>query len=73
MEQIIQSIQAVHLELAGLAWGALGLLLPLGLVLAVVVLRWVYQGGLRSGGTREFFAREKEIAHWLSLDKNSRT
>ncbi len=63
MEKLIQLVQAVHEEMGGLSWVALGVLLALSMVLATVALRWVRHGGLATGA--RFFARQRELARWL--------
>ncbi len=63
MEKLIQLVHAVHEEMGGLSWVALGVLLAVSIVLATVALRWIRHGGLATGG--EFFAQQRESARWL--------
>lgn len=48
-----------------MAWVALGVLLPVCIVVALIALRWVRRGGLASGSTQKFLAEQREIARSL--------
>jgi hypothetical protein len=61
MEKLIQSMRAIHEEMGAMAWVALGVLLLVCIVVALLVLRWVRRGGLVSGNSHRFLAQQREI------------
>ena len=63
MEKLIQLLRALHGEMGAMAWLALGVLLPVSIVVALIALRWVRRGGLESGSAQKFLAEQREIAH----------
>jgi hypothetical protein len=65
MEKLIQLLRVIHDEMGAMAWVALGVLLPLCIVLALVALRWVRRGGLASGSAQRFWAEQRETARSL--------
>ncbi len=65
MERIIQLIQAVHSDASALAWLALGILLPLCILMGTVALLWIRRGGICARSTQEFLAEQKAVARWL--------
>jgi len=48
-----------------MAWVALGVLLPVCIVLALIVLRWIRRGGMASGSAQKFLVEQREIARTL--------
>ena len=65
MEKLIQLLRALHEEMSAMAWVALGVLLPVCLVVALVALRWIRRRGLTSGSAQKFLAEQREIARSL--------
>jgi hypothetical protein len=65
MEKLIQLLRALHEEIGAMAWVALGVLLPVCIVVALTALRWIRRGGLASGGTQKYLAEQREIARSL--------
>ena len=65
MEKLIQLLQSVHEEMSASAWTALGVLLPIGIMLCLIALRWIRYGGLSNRSARDFFAQQRQIARWL--------
>ena len=65
MEKVIQLLQNVGEEMGAFAWIVFGFLLPIGIVIGLVALRWIRGGGMAPGNTQRFFAEQREIAHWL--------
>ena len=62
MEKLIQLLRAIHEEMGVMAWVALGVLLPVCILVALIVLRWIRLGGLASGSSQKFLAEQREIA-----------
>ena len=65
MEKLIQLIHGVQQDMQAWAWVALGLLLAVCIVLALVALRWIHHGGLAAKTSHSFFAEQREIARWF--------
>ena len=65
MEKLIQLLRAIHQEMGAMAWVALGVLLPVCIVVALIALRWVRRRGLASGSAQKFLAEQREIARSL--------
>jgi uncharacterized membrane protein YraQ (UPF0718 family) len=65
MEKLIQLLRSLHEEMGAMACVALGVLLPVCIVAALIALRWVRRGGLASGSAQKFLAGQREIARWL--------
>ena len=65
MEKLIQLLRARHEEMGATAWVALGVLLPVCIVVALIALRWIRRGGLAPGSTQKFLAEQREIARSL--------
>jgi uncharacterized protein (DUF983 family) len=62
MEKLIQLLRAIHDEMGTMAWVALGVLLPVCIVVALVALRWIRRGGLASESSQRFLAEQRETA-----------
>ena len=56
---------ALHEQLGALAWVALGVLLVLAIVICILILRWLLQGGLAHGYSRRFFIEHGKVQRWL--------
>jgi uncharacterized protein (DUF983 family) len=65
METLIQLLRALHEEMGAMAWVALGVLLPVCIVVALIFLRWIRRGGLASGSAQKFLVEQREIARSL--------
>ena len=65
MEKLIQLLQALHEELGATAWLALGVLLPICIVVVLIALRWIRRGALASGSAQKFLAEQRDIARSL--------
>jgi hypothetical protein len=65
MEKPIQLLRALHEEMGATAWVALGVLLPVCIVAALIALRWIRRGGLASGSAQKFLAEQRGIARLL--------
>ena len=65
MEKLIQLLQAMHADMSAFAWLALEFLLPICIIMRLIALSWILRGGLAAPSTQEFFAEQREIAHWL--------
>ena len=65
MGKLIQLLRALHEEMGATAWVALGVLLPVCIVVALIALRWIRRGGLASGSAQKFLAEQREIARSL--------
>ncbi len=68
MEKLIQLIQELHNEMGADAWVALGVLLVFSMMLGMVALFWIRNGGLAAGNSRRFFAAQRDIAHYLDSE-----
>jgi len=62
LETLVQLFFGLHEEFAALAWIAIGILLPVSILMGLFVLRWVLRGGLRS---ERFFTERCEADQWL--------
>ena len=65
MEKLIQSFHGLQQDMQAWALVALGLLLPVCIVLALVALRWIRHGRLAAKTSHRFFAQQGEIARWF--------
>lgn len=68
MEKTIQILHEMHVEASAFAWLALGILLPVCIIMGMVTLFWIFRGGLRARSTQELLAEQREISRWLKED-----
>jgi hypothetical protein len=68
MEKIIQLLHQTQVEASAFAWLALGILLPVCIIMGMMTLFWIFTGGLRARSMQELLAEQREIRRWLKDD-----
>jgi hypothetical protein len=53
-------------QLGAFAWVVFGVILILAISVGILVLRWIFQGGLKDGAARRFLAERRAVQDWSS-------